>query len=29
VWRDPEDTINFSVEDVPADMVEDVEEWRD
>ena len=28
VWRDPEDTINFSVEDVPADMVDDVEEWR-
>lgn len=29
VWRDAEDTINFEVEDVPADMVDDVEIWRD
>ncbi|HHL18683.1 MAG TPA: elongation factor G [Thiothrix sp.] len=28
VWKDEQDTINFSVEDVPADMVDDVEEWR-
>jgi elongation factor G len=28
VWKDEQDTINFSIEDVPADMVDDVEEWR-
>jgi len=29
VWDDSGDPLNYTLEDVPADMVDDVEEWRE